>query len=69
MLQPEILLDFLANEYVVSTTFTPANLRLTMYNTSKIVPVCKGWFIRTIHIFLLETVFSMTTQVALLYNQ
>ena len=57
----KILLDFLPDEYALSRIFTLVGLHLTMYNTSKRVPACKGRFTRTNHEFRLGTVFSTTT--------
>ena len=59
-LRIEIRFDFLANKYVLPRIFTSADLHLTMYNASKLVPACKGWFMLIIHGFLLGMVFSMT---------
>ena len=58
--QTEICLNFLARDCVLSNTFTPADLRLNMYNTSKRVPSCKGRFTHIVHGFRLGTVFSTT---------
>ena len=59
----EIRLDFLSNECVLPRILTSADMYLTMYNTTKLVPTCKGRFTHIVHGFRLETVFSTTTRI------
>ena len=60
-LRTKILLDFLPTKYALPRIFTSADLHLTMYNISKLVPACKGRFAHIILRFRLGTVFSTTT--------
>ena len=57
----EIRLDFLSNECVLPRIFTSADLYLTIYNTTKLVPTCKGRFTHIDYGFRLGTVFSTTS--------
>ena len=59
----EIRLNFLSNECVLPRILTSADLYLTMYNTTKLVPMCKGRFTHTSHGFRLGTVFSTVTKI------
>ena len=62
----EIRLNFLSNECLLPRIFKTDDLYLTMYNTTKLVPTCKGRFMHFMSGFHLGTVFSTTARSATL---